>query len=296
MQYPVHYYATEKDAQLPANFEIKLLASDCQFSEGPLWHNDGYYLFSDIPANCIYKITEEGKKEIWQQPSGFTGNDAIKEKLAEQIGSNGLAQTKSGEVFICQHGNGAIAVTDGEHVKTFIAGFNGKRFNSPNDIVAATNRTVFFTDPPYGLKDAQLQPDWAQPVAGVYCWRNEKIELFSTDYQYPNGVCLSADEQKLYVCSNKPFEKFITVFDANILKKIKVLATENSDGIKCDGQGRLWLCTKEGIVVISENTGERLFKIELPTVPANICFGGAEKKDALVTARGNIFLLKNINA
>lgn len=289
MQPNIEYYTTQAAKLLLRHCSVQVLVHDCLFAEGPLWHCDGYYLFSDIPANCIYKLSAGGGKQVWLQPSGFTGTEKDKTKLSEQIGSNGLAQTKTGAVIMCQHGNGAVAIAQPNNTQPLVNQYNKKRLNSPNDVVVASDGSVYFTDPPYGLKDAQLQPEWAQPTAGVYCWRQQQLQLFCTDYQYPNGVCLSADERWLYVCSNKPFEKFVTIFDAQTLKKKGVLATENSDGIKCDGRGHLWLCTKEGIVVIDEKTGERLLRIQLSTVPANICFGGAEKNEVLVTARENVF-------
>ena len=196
-------------------------------------------------------------------------------------------------LFICQHGNGAVATWDGNEVKPFCTHYNNKPFNSPNDIVVTAGTSVFFSDPPYGLKEQKLQPQLAQSMAGFYCWRNEEMKLITGKYQFPNGVCLSPDEKSLYTCSNKPFEKFVLEFDTATLAFKRKVADENSDGIKCDKRGNLWLCTKEGIVIINAK-GERLAKIELETIPANACWGGVALNDFFITARNNIFLIKDL--
>jgi gluconolactonase len=111
--------------------------------------------------------------------------------------------------------------------------------------------------------------------------------------QYPNGVCLSPDQNVLYCCSSKPFEKVVLAFDAQSLKFLKVVTKENSDGIKCDPYGNLYLCSKEGILIFDAE-GNQLGKIELTTIPANACWGGLEGRDLLITARQNIFLIRQL--
>ncbi|MBD0286220.1 MAG: SMP-30/gluconolactonase/LRE family protein [Flavisolibacter sp.] len=273
-------------------FEIEKLDSTCAFSEGPVWNQEGFYLFSDIPRNVIYKLAPGTDKEVFINQSGYTSSRE-RSALAEQIGSNGLAYDAGHQLLICQHGNGAVAQWQGEDVKPFFSGYNGKPFNSPNDIIMHSNGTIYFSDPPYGLKDQKLQPEKYQPLAGIYCWRNGAVELFSTHYQYPNGVCLSPDERILYTCSNKPFEKFILAFDALSLQLKGTIAAENSDGIKCDRYHNLFLCSKEGIIILNKE-GKRLAKIELETIPANCCWGGNGMNDLFITARQNIFLIRNL--
>ncbi len=196
-------------------------------------------------------------------------------------------------MFICQHGNGAVATWDGKEVTSFCSDYKGRPFNSPNDIVISKNNSVFFSDPPYGLKDQQLQPDRGQDKAGFYCWQEGAVHLITDQYQYPNGLCLSKDEKSLFTCSNKPFEKFVLEFDTTTLKLKRQVANESSDGIKIDKHGNLYLCTKEGLVIIDQN-GNRIAKIELETIPANACWGGRDENDLFITARNNIFLIKNL--
>ncbi len=273
------------------DFEIELLKDDCSFSEGPVWNGEGFYLFSDIPENVIVKIEPGKGAEVYLQQSGCTeGNQRL---LAEQVGSNGLAYDAEGRLLICQHGNGAVAQYEHGVLKPLIATYEGRPFNSPNDIVAHPGGTVFFSDPPYGLKNQQLQPEVNQPVAGIYGWRDGDLKLISRQYEYPNGVCLSPDGRSLFTCSTKPFEAFVMEFDTATWDFKRNVANENSDGIKCDRMGNLYLCTKEGVVII-DNEGRRLARISLDTIPANCCWGGAVGNDLFITARQNIFLIRNL--
>jgi gluconolactonase len=255
-----------------------------------VWHPEGYYLFSDIPLNGIMQITAEGDKKIFLDNSGFTHErEAL---LSEQTGSNGLGWYGS-NLLICQHGNGAIAKWDGAALKPFLAHYKGRPFNSPNDIITHSDGRFFFSDPPYGLKDQQLQPQRFQPLAGVYCCGDGMVALVCDKYKFPNGVCLSPDESTLFICSNKPFEKFICTYDAATLRFKNIFAEENSDGIECDRFGNVYLCTKEGIVILNVE-GKRLALITLPTIPANLCWGGKDGNDLFITARENIFLIREL--
>lgn len=274
------------------DFEIKLLASDCLFTEGPVWHEKGFYLFSDIPANCIYKIAEEGGKEIFLSTSG-TSDPNDPDLKPGQIGSNALAYDRDGNLLICQHGNHGIAKYDGKNLQPFISNYQGNPFNSPNDFVLHKDGRLYFSDPPYGLKDGKINAEKFQPLAGVYCWKNAELNLICDKYQFPNGVCLSNDQKILYICSNKPFEKFICMYNTSENVFIKILAEENSDGMKIDRYDNVYLCNKDGLIILNQK-GERLALIELPTIPANICWGGKHLNDLFITARQNIFLIKNL--
>jgi gluconolactonase len=274
------------------DFEIECLSGDCLFTEGPVWNAGGFYLFSDIPANCIYKITEEKQKEIFLANAG-TEQPGNPDLNPDQAGPNALAYDARGHLLVCQHGGHGIARYDGKILSSFIAGYQGKPFNSPNDLILHRDGRIYFSDPPYGLKDGKLNPGKFQPAAGVYCWQEGRLDLICDRYQYPNGVCLSNDQQTLFICSNKPFEKFISLYDTSSHKFIKVFAEENSDGIETDGHGNIYLCIKEGLIILDQN-GRRLALIELPSIPANICWGGENLQDLFVTARQNIFLIKGL--
>src|SRR5215213_6148502 len=171
-------------------FKIEKLAADCLFTEGPVWNDEGFYLFSDIPANCIYKIVPGKPKEIYLKDSG-TKNPKDPDLKEEQIGSNALAYDRNGDLLICQHGDHAIAKFDGKDLKPFIHSYNNKPFNSPNDLILHNDGRLYFSEPPYGLKDGKLNAGKFQPIAGVYCRDDKKLKLVCDKYQYPNGVCLS---------------------------------------------------------------------------------------------------------
>jgi gluconolactonase len=283
-------YKEELNTFIHTDFTIKTLDDSCLFSEGPVWNKAGFYLFSDIPANVIYKLEEGKPKEVYLANSGM---DEPQHAEHEQMGSNGLAYDQHGILYICQHGNGAVALYDGGNIKPLVSAFNGKRLNSPNDIIVHKDGTIFFSDPPYGLKDQKLNSEKYQSAAGLYVYRNGELNLFCNAYQYPNGVCLSPDQQSIYTCSNKPFEAKVLEFDATTLSLTRTVCNETSDGIKCDAHGNFYLCNKEGILIIN-NRGERIGLIQLPTVPANCCWGGAQGKDLLVCARQNIFLIEGL--
>ena len=269
---------------------LETLADDCLFTEGPVWNPEGYYLFSDITANTIYRIIPGRKKELFLENSGTSDADDPLIKR-DQAGSNGLGYDRNGDLLICRHGAHAVARYDGKQIAHLVDQFKGRPLNSPNDLIVHSDGRIYFSDPPYGLKDGKLMPENFHKVAGVYCRKGEELELVCDRYQYPNGVCLSPDEKTLYICSNKPFEAFISMYDTGTHIYKGVFAEENSDGIETDPEGRIYLCNKDGIIVLDQR-GERVALIRLPAIPANICWGGAERKDLLITARQYVFLIR----
>jgi gluconolactonase len=274
------------------DFEITTLADDCLFTEGPVWNKKGFYLYSDIPANCIYEIDEKGNKQVFLEKSGTDNpDDPDLEQARKQIGSNALAYDHEGDLLICQHGGHGIAKYHGKSLQPFIQTYNNKPFNSPNDLVLHNDGRLYFSDPPYGLKDGKLNSGKFQPLAGVYCWKENEVQLVCDKYQYPNGVCLSNDQKTLYICSTKEYEKFVSIYDTNN-RFIKIFAEENGDGIEVDLFDNIYLCNKDGIIIL-DHKGDRLALIELPKMPANICWGGKDMSDLFITARENVFWIKN---
>ncbi len=274
------------------DLEIEVLAHDCLFTEGPLWNEQGFYLFSDTPANVIYQIAPGQEKQIFLKNSG-TGHPDDPDLKPDQIGSNGLAYTKDGALLVCQHGGHGIARYQSGVLQPFISSYRGRPFNSPNDLIVHADGRIYFSDPPYGLQEGKLNPSKFQPLAGAYCWQEGGLELICDRYQYPNGVCLSPDQRLLYICSNKPFEKFISVYETATNRFLKVLAEENSDGIECDSTGNVYLSNKDGLLILNKE-GQRLALIGLPTIPANHCWGGSQGKDLFITARQNVFLIRDL--
>jgi gluconolactonase len=274
------------------DFEMETLANDCIFTEGPVWHRDGYYIFSDITANTVYKLVP-GEEKVPLITNSGTTNLQDEDLKQDQAGSNGLAWNNNGTLLVCRHGSHLVARWNGQALEPFITHYQNRPFNSPNDIIVDDRGRIFFSDPPYGLKDGKLNPLTYQPLGGVYCFDNGELTLICDSYQYPNGVCITPGGKELYICSNKPFEKFISVYDLETLQFRKILAEENSDGIKCDPHGHVYLSNKDGMLILNAE-GKRLALITFSTVPANHCFGGEGNKDLFVTARGNIFRIKNL--
>ena len=167
---PLTIYQPEIEEYIHTNIELELLDNKCIFSEGPVWNKNGFYLFSDIPANVIYKITPGSPKQIYVANSGCI--DESEAELPHMMGSNGLAYDVENNLLVCQHGDHAISKYDGLSLTPIIHSYNNRKLNSPNDIVVDKDASVFFSDPPYGLKDQKLNPGKYQPVAGFYCWRN----------------------------------------------------------------------------------------------------------------------------
>jgi gluconolactonase len=289
--HPLTIYQDEIKNYINIDFEIESLDNSCLFSEGPVWNKEGHYLFSDIPNNVINKIIPGTAKQVYLNNSGCS-NEAEAE-LPGMMGSNGLAYDAENNLFVCQHGDHAIAKLYKSSLIPIITSYQNKKLNSPNDIIIDKEGSVFFSDPPYGLKDQKINTEKYQPLAGFYCFRNEELKLFSDKYQYPNGICISPDGKFLYTCSNKPFEAFVLEFYTRDLSQKRVVCQETSDGIKCDAYGNLYLCNKEGII-IADTKGKRMGLIKLPTIPANCCWGGSGLKDLFVCARENIFLIRGL--
>lgn len=288
----LHVFDEEIFHFINPDFAIETLSNDCLFTEGPVWSEEGFYLFSDITANVVYKLEPGKRKEVYISQSG-TENENDEDLKPGQAGSDGLAYDNEGNLLVCRHGSHMLARWENNRLQPLATSFEGRPLNSPNDLVVDEKGRVFFSDPPYGLKEAKPNPEKFQQAARVYCYDRGELNVICDKYQYPNGVCITPDKKFLYICSTKPFEKFISVYDLATLQFQNVLAEENSDGIKCDRNGNVFLSSNEGILILNRG-GRRLGLISFATVPANHCFGGEEKKDLFVTARENVFWIKNL--
>lgn len=271
--------------------EVRRLGGTFRFAEGPVWHPSGYLLFSDTPANCIYRMTEEGEVAVALENSGWNGKGG--EWLSDMTGSNALALDKSGQLLICQHGNHAIALWDGIHFPEPLTNdFRQKPYNSPNDIAVRSDGAIYFTDPPYGLKNQVLHKTQFQSVGGLYCYRQGKTDLLSADLKYPNGLALSRDGKFLYLSSNHPdepgFYRYTLTPKGGITER-RILAKQNGDGMTVDIFDNVLLATDDGIMVLSP-AGQRLALIPLSETPTNICTGPSSGH-FFITARTAVFHL-----
>lgn len=274
---------------VPENAEIEKVSTGYMFTEGPVWSPEGYLLFSDIPANKIYKLTVQGLRSTFAEP---TGN------------SNGLMFDKEGNLFVCQHSGRQIAMYDKKGgFKTVCSEFEGKKFNSPNDLVIRSDGTIYFTDPPYGLPQGANDPARELPFHGVFMYQDGKVSLVDSTLSFPNGIILSPDEKYLYVShsNNQPKEMMWFRYKVNkdsTVKGRKLFAdasksTEEGgpDGMTIDAYGNLYF-TGPGGICIYDPTGLFLGVIRFPESPANCCFGGPEGRTLYVTARTSIYSIR----
>ncbi|WP_395738676.1 SMP-30/gluconolactonase/LRE family protein [Prosthecobacter sp.] len=281
------------DALIAPDAKIEKLASGFNWSEGPVWR-DGGLVFSDVPENTVFGWKEgDTAAKVVLKPSGSLKGDGQ--------GSNGLQVDAKGNLILCQHGERRIARLEKDGSFTSLADkYEGKRFNSPNDLVIAKSGTIFFTDPPYGLKKGEA-PELSQH--GVYAVTPEgKVSLVIADIRFPNGIGLSPDQKTLYVAVSDPQNTRVMAYDlqedgsakngrvffnAQPLKSAE--RKGGCDGMKVDASGNVWTTGPGGVLVISKE-GKHLGSILTGQATANCAFGGEDRGTLYITA--DMFLLR----
>jgi gluconolactonase len=264
---------------------IEVLAEGFVWSEGPVWIEDGAcLLLSDVPGNVMYRWSEGDGLSVFLDPSGHPGPDTS--GFAEP-GSNGLIPGSPGTILMCDHGNRAVASLDlATREKTFLAThFEGRRFNSPNDLVRARDGTIYFTDPPYGLEGRNDSPLKELAWNGVYRLDPDgTVTLLTGALSYPNGIILSPDERTLYVALSDPARPVVMAFplesgrigEGRVFADFADVAGSGNpglpDGMAIDESGNLFATGPGGVHVIAWN-GRRLGLISTGTKIANCAFG-----------------------
>lgn len=278
------------------NTPIEILADGYDWAEGPVWWNEKKaILFSDVPQNTIY-MWKSGTfgAEPFIKPSGYTGVGVY----SDEPGSNGLTTDGKGNLISCEHGDRRVSimplnVPGGK--RTITDNWQGKRFNSPNDVIMASNGRIYFTDPPYGLAKKDKDQSRETAVFGVYMYEKGKTTLIIKDLTRPNGLALSPDEKMLYVAQSDP--------DKAIYMRYPVLSTGLTgkgvlhydatnhfkqgmqglpDGIKVDHKGNIWGTGPGGVLILSPK-GELLARIETTQNTAN-CGWGDDGSTLYITA------------
>ncbi len=256
------------------------LAGGFQFTEGPLWHPDGYLLFSDIHASRIYMYTPGGKPRVHIEPSG---------------NSNGLTFDREGRLLACEHSGRRVSrqAPDGS-MATVADSWDGKKLNSPNDVVVHSSGRIFFTDPPYGIKPEQAEIGFS----GLYrIDADGSVTLLESDFDMPNGLAFSLDESVLYVDDTD--RRFVYAFDVGadfalsnrrVFVDMNVGATGDPDGMKLDTQGNFYITGPGGVWVVTPSA-EHLGTIAFPEEPANVAFGGDDYKTLFVTAVTGLYCI-----
>ncbi len=209
------------DEMIAADAKIEVLAGGFTWTEGPVWvsgDDGGYLLFSDIPRNTIFRWSEARGIELFMNPSGYTGVSYY----GSEPGSNGLALDGEGRLTICEHGDRRVSVlTRGGGKMTLVDRYQGRRFNSPNDLVIDAQGSIYFTDPPYGLPEGADDPRRQLDFCGVYRLDPDgKLTLLSKHLARPNGIGLSPDQKTLYVAQSDPNDPIWMSFPINADKTL----------------------------------------------------------------------------
>ena len=288
---------------IPTGTPIRKLAEGFSFTEGPVWHPGGFLLFSDPNTNNIYRYDpKDHNVSVYISHSGYTGPD-IGEYV--QPGSNGLVIDKEGRLIVAQHGNRRIIRHEKKGPVTLLAySYQGKKFNSPNDLVLKSDGSIYFTDPPYGLPGFYTDSRKELDHQGVYLLKEGIITLVSTDLGGPNGIAFSPDEKYIYISNwdirdihrTKTLWRYEVQADGT-LKNGEVFfdwnLTEDEealDGIKVDKMGNLFVSAPGGLWVLSSK-GKLLGKIVTPERPANMAWGD-DGKTLYLTAHTSIYAIR----
>ena len=289
----------ELDRIVPRGATIEKLAGGFQFVEGPVWHPDGYLLFSDPNANTIYRWTPEGAVSVFRTHSGYSGVDVGE---YHQPGSNGLTLDRKGLLTINEHGNRRVTRLERTGALTVLADrYEGKRLNSPNDLVYRSDGTLYFTDPPFGLPKVFDDPRKELPFSGVYMVKDGQVTLLTKELSGPNGIAFSPDERWLYVgnwdLKRKVLMRYELKADGTIAGgKVfydftRIREPVALDGIKVDEQGNVYVSAPGGVWILSPE-GKALGRIVPPEHDANFTFGDPDGRSLYLTASTGLYRVR----
>ena len=281
--------------------EAQRLATDFAFTEGPLWHPDGYWLFVDLRREppVIHRMSPAGgAPDIIREPSG---------------GTNGMTFDLQGRLLMCEGDNRRISRMEPDGTINVVADrWDGKRFHRPNDIVCRSDGSIYFTNPSGRVPEEEQEIEWPGTIHRIA--PDGAVELLAHDIDFPNGIAFSPDESTLYVSNTRKLgerpdqywdgevkpNQFIQAYDvaadgslSNSRKFGDMASAEDGvpDGMKVDAEGRVY-CTGSGGVWVFAPDGEHLGIIRVPEIPANCAFGGPDFKTMLFTARTSVYSLR----
>jgi gluconolactonase len=287
------------DAVVPRAARIERLAGGFEFVEGPVWVPDGYLLFSDPNANAIYRWTPDGEVSVFRTRSGYTGVDI---GAYGQPGSNGLALDAEGRLAIAEHGNRRVTRLERNGQITVLADrYDGKRLNSPNDLVYRSDGTLYFTDPPFGLPRMHADPGRELAFSGVFRLRDGELALVSRDLEGPNGLAFAPDERHLYIANwdleRKIVMRYAVASDGALADGVVFFDATGApgegalDGLKVDETGNVYVSGPGGIFVVAPD-GVHLGTIVAPERPANFVWGDADGRTLYLTARTSLYRIR----
>ncbi|WAC19587.1 SMP-30/gluconolactonase/LRE family protein [Luteolibacter sp. SL250] len=288
------------DALIAPGTKVEVITEGFRWTEGPVWNAEtSELLFSDIPNNVIHAWSDEKGLRVFMKPSGYTGIS----DYGKEAGSNGLTFDKYGRLFLAEHGDRRISVLMKNGGKMTVADrFEGRRLNSPNDLVIHSGGSVYFTDPIYGLPEGERDMARELPYCGVFRTTFDgKITLISKDLERPNGIALSHDEKTLFVANSHkgkfnvysfPLKEdgsageMTLFFDAN-----KLEGKGSTDGLKTDAEGNIWTTGPGGLLIVSKE-GKLLGRVLTHQPTSNVAFGGKDGKTVFLTANDRIMRFK----
>ena len=271
--------------QIVESSQAECLATGFVFTEGPLWHPDGYWLFVDVrrEPGAIFRLNPGGEPEIFREPSN---------------GSNGLTFDLQGRLIMCE-GDGR-QMSRREHdgaIVTLADRWEGKRLNRPNDVVCHSDGSIYFTNPGGRVDPAEREIDFS----GVHRIAPDgTVTAVVTDIEYPNGLAFSPDESILYVTNTRD-RMYIAAYDVQPdgsvtgKRDFADMSSDEPDGVpdgmKVDSEGRVY-CTGPGGCWVFDPDGQRLGIIRLPEIPANCAWGGPDNRTMFFTARTSVYTLR----
>jgi gluconolactonase len=295
------------DALLSADAKIEIIGEGFAWCEGPVWiRNGGFLLFSDIPHNAIVRWDAKDGCRTFIKPAGYTGN----EPRGGESGSNALTVDHNGHLVLCQHGDRRIARLESSFdaekptYKTLADRYDGKRFNSPNDLVIDSRGAIFFTDPPYGLEKGDADPHKELDFQGVFrIAPSGEVTLVTRELARPNGIALSPDEKTLYVANSDgdrpvimayPLKSDGTSGEGREFFNAKTAAATGPgacDGMKIDAHGNLWATITGGLAIFTP-TGKQLGLISAGSDPIANCAFGEDGSTLFMCANHNVLRLR----
>jgi gluconolactonase len=314
------------DGLVSPDARLERVATGFGFTEGNIWvqqgkegnkdgNKSGYMLFSDIPANVIYKMTPDGKSSIHMEKSGYTKPDIWRVGFIQtngkersdpafeefpMIGSNGLALDRQGRLIIATWAGRSIDRIESNGKRTVLAdSYDGKRFGGTNDVVVKKDGAIYFTDTFGGLRLREKDPKKELDFNGVYMWKDGKLTLLIKDIPNTNGLAFSPDEKYLYVNGSR--DKYVKRYDVkpdgtltNGVMFIDISTDPTpgiTDGLKVDVKGNVWETAAGGVWIISPE-GKHLGTIRTPELAANVEFGDADHKTLYIAARTSIYKIR----
>ena len=273
---------------IPEDAQIETIAEGFIFTEGPLWDARGKrLLFSDIPADTIYSWTQSDGAQVFRHPAGFP---------------NGLTFSRQGDLIACEHRTRAVSITKGNGKPQIIAStYQGRKLNSPNDVIAASDGSIIFTDPIYGLREGNGGPAIAElDFQGLYrITPDGDLELLSDSFERPNGLLLSVDEKHLFVADTvRQHIREFEVGDGWQLSGGCVWAelwdddhSGRPDGMKIDHQGNLFSAGPGGMWVFNPR-GELIGRIYLPDKTSNMAWGDDGLSSLFITSSSRVYRIR----